>query len=104
KADAFLQITQNRAVAGVLPLLDQVADNIGTTAIGQIDFIARVSCLIGEPVEVDVVLRSARFQEMADFGPVRPIEPKRQRAGVPDVKIVRLPGAESVMIELAELN
>src|SRR5579859_2523465 len=103
-AYAFLEIRQDGAIGRVLALLDQIADDVGTAAVWQIDFVAGGSGLVAEPVEADVILRGPGLQQMTRFGPMRPVEAEDQRARVSDVQIMRLPVAESVMVELADLD
>src|SRR5690348_18323218 len=103
----FLQVTQNRAVSRVGALLNQIPDDVGSSSIGQIDFVAVSPVFPGDAIVEDVIDRCARLQQMTDVGVVGIVKSEQQRGAIPDIEVVCKPVtlgeglvADSIMSEL----
>lgn len=89
------------AVNGVGALLDDVADDVGYAAAGQVEFIAGAAGFVGEAVVEDMAFAGARFDELAAIGVMRVGANYAEALDAADVDVVGLPTAVAVSGELA---
>ena len=86
-------------------LLDHVADEVGLSAIGQVDLAARFADgLVAQAVVLDHVHPGAALQLLSHVGMVAVVEAEDERVDVADVEVVREAVAETVVGEFAVLD
>lgn len=89
------------SVDGVGALLDDVADDVGDAAAGQVEFIAGAAGFVGEAVVEDMAFAGARFDQLAAIGMVRVGARQAEALDAADVNVVGLPGTETIAGEFA---
>src|SRR5690606_28759644 len=92
-------------VVGLRTLRDEIADDIGDTAIGKLEFVAgRALDLVAQAVVEDVVFLGPALEQMADAAMMEIAAAHAQTGDLADVEIMGAPVVDAVVGELRILD